>query len=50
MIFRQPQALWLLLILLPLFAAWLWRRRWPWPAALLRLAIVARLGFVASEQ
>ena len=41
MIFRQPQALWLLLLLLPLFAAWLWRRRWPWPAALLRLAIVA---------
>lgn len=41
MILRQPQALWLLLILLPLFAAWLWRRRWPWPAALLRLAIVA---------
>lgn len=42
-IFRLPQAFWALLILLPLFTWRMWRRRWPWPAAALRLLITSLL-------
>ena len=49
MILRQPQVLWILIVLLPLFLFWTARRRWPWPAMVARLVLTTLIVLALAD-